>query len=54
MKFNPNIGMLLLAAFLVLTGLCLTLGLTFTGFSTIIGLIAIAAGGMIALNKATI
>ena len=51
MKFTKNIGMLLLALWLVLTGLIAIIDLSFSGLSTIMAVLAIAAGVLIVLGK---
>ena len=49
MKFNRNIGFLLLAIWLILTGL--SAFIPFGGLSVILALLAIAAGIFILLNR---
>lgn len=51
MKFNRNIGFLLLAIFLILYGLIALLGLSFAGLGIVMGLLAIAAGIFILLGR---
>jgi hypothetical protein len=51
MKFTKNIGMLLLAAFLILSGLQLVFQLTFNHIGTVEGILAIAAGACILIGK---
>jgi hypothetical protein len=51
MKLTRNIGMLLLAAWLVLTGLVPLLSLSFSGLGTVMAILAIAAGVLIALGR---
>jgi hypothetical protein len=51
MKLTRNIGMLLLAAWLVLTGLVPLLNLSFSGLGTVMAILAIAAGVLIALGR---
>jgi hypothetical protein len=51
MKLTRNIGMLLLAAWLVLTGLVPLLNLSFSGLGTVMAVLAIAAGVLIALGR---
>ncbi len=48
---NRNIGMLLLAIYLILTGTIATLGLTFANMGLILGVLAIAAGVFILLGR---
>jgi hypothetical protein len=49
MKLNRNIGMILLAIWLILTGLLPLLNLSISGIGTIMALLAIAAGVFILL-----
>jgi hypothetical protein len=51
MKLTRNIGTLLLAAWLVLTGLVPLLNLSFSGLGTVMAVLAIAAGVLIALGR---
>ena len=51
MKITRNIGMLLLAAWLVLTGLVPLLNLSFSGLGTVMAILAIAAGVLIAVGR---
>jgi len=51
MKITRNLGMLLLAAWLVLTGLVPLLNLSFSGLGTLMAILAIAAGVLIALGR---
>lgn len=51
MRLTRNIGMLLLAAWLILTGLIPLLGLGFSGLGTVMAILAIAAGVLIALGR---
>ncbi len=50
-KINRNLGMLLLAIWLVLEGLVSLLGLTFSGIGPLLGILALAAGVAILLGK---
>jgi len=50
-RFTKNIGMLLLAIWLVLTGLIALFSLSFEGLGLIMGLLAIAAGIFIFLGR---
>ena len=50
-RFTRNIGMLLLAIWLILTGLIALLNLSFAGLGLIMGLLAIAAGIFILLDR---
>jgi hypothetical protein len=49
MKYNRNIGFILLAIWLVLTGLSAFISMA--GFSVILAILAIAAGVFIFLNR---
>ena len=51
MKLTRNMGMLLLAIWLVLTGLIPLLNLGFSGLGTIMAILAIAAGVMLAVGR---
>ena len=51
MKLTKNIGMLLLALWLIIRGLVPLLNLEFSGLSTIMSLLAIVAGVMIAVGR---
>ena len=50
-RFTKNIGMLLLAIWLILTGLIALFSLSFDGLGVIMGLLAIAAGIFILLGR---
>jgi hypothetical protein len=50
-RFTKNIGMLLLAIWLILTGLTALFSLSFNGLGIIMGLLAIAAGIFILLGR---
>jgi hypothetical protein len=50
-RFTKNIGLLLLAIWLVLTGLIALLSLHFNGLGVVMGLLAIAAGIFIFLGR---
>jgi len=50
-KVNRNLGMLLLAVWLILEGLVSLLGLSFSGIGTLLGILALAAGVAILLGK---
>jgi uncharacterized membrane protein HdeD (DUF308 family) len=50
-RFTKNIGMLLLAIWLILYGLIALFSLSFTGLSVIMGLLAIAAGIFILIGR---
>ena len=51
MKLTRNVGMLLLAVWLVLTGLIPLLNLGFSGLGTVMAILAIAAGIFIAVGR---
>jgi len=51
MKMTRNIGMLLLAIWLVLTGAIPLLSLSFSGLGTVMSILAIAAGVLIAIGR---
>lgn len=50
-RFTKNIGMLLLAIWLILTGLIALFSLSFNGLGVIMGLLALAAGIFILLGR---
>jgi hypothetical protein len=51
MKFAKTIGMLLLALWLVMTGLIPLLRLSFSGIGTAMAVLAVAAGVLIAIGR---
>lgn len=51
MKVTRNIGMLLLAIWLVLTGLIPLLSISFSGLGTVMAVLAIAAGILIVVGR---
>jgi hypothetical protein len=51
MKLTRNIGMLLLALWLILTGVIPLLNLSFSGQGTVMAIIAIAAGVLIVVGR---
>jgi hypothetical protein len=51
MKITRNIGFLLLAIWLILTGLIALLSLSFAGLGVIMAILAIAAGIFILLGR---
>jgi len=51
MKLTRNIGMLLLALWLVMTGLIPVLNLSFSGLGMVMAILAIAAGALIAVGR---
>jgi hypothetical protein len=50
-KFTQSIGMLLLAIWLIMTGLIALLGLSFSGLPVIMAILAIAAGVLILIGR---
>ena len=50
-RFTKNIGMLLLAIWLILTGLVALFSLSFNGLGLIMGLLAIVAGIFILIGR---
>jgi hypothetical protein len=51
MRLTRNIGTLLLAVWLVLTGLVPLLNLSFSGLGTLMAILAVAAGVLIAIGR---
>ncbi len=51
MKPTKNLGMLLLAGWLVLTGLITLIDLSFSGLGTIMAVLAIGAGALIVVGR---
>ena len=51
MKLARNLGMLLLAVWLIVTGLTPLLHLSFSGMSTVMAIVAVAAGALIAIGR---
>jgi hypothetical protein len=51
MKITRRLGMLLLAIWLILEGLILLFSLSFTGLNIIMGILALAAGILILLER---
>ena len=51
MKVTKSLGMLLLAIWLILTGLIPLLQLSFSGLSTVMNILAIAAGVLILVGR---
>jgi hypothetical protein len=51
MKLTRNIGMLLLALWLIVTGLIPLLNLSFSGLGTVMAILAIAAGVLILIGR---
>jgi len=50
-KFQSNLGMLLLGIWLILTGLIPLLGLTFSGLGMLMAILALAAGVLIVIGR---
>ena len=51
LRVNRNLGMLLLAVWLILEGLVSLLNLSFSGIGVLLGLLALAAGVVLLLGK---
>ncbi len=51
MKVGKNLGMLLLAVWLIATGLIPLIRLSFSGLETIMAILAVAAGVLIVLGR---
>ena len=51
MKLTQNLGMILLAIWLIVGGLIIVLNLSFSGLPLIMAIVAIAAGILILLGK---
>jgi hypothetical protein len=51
LDINKNLGMLLLAIWLILSGLISLLGLSFAGLSVMMGLLALVAGLLILFGR---
>jgi len=51
MKLTKNIGMLLLAVWLILTGLIPLLNLSFSGLGNVMAILAVAAGALIVVGR---
>jgi hypothetical protein len=51
MKVTRSVGMLLLAVWLILTGLIPLLNLSFSGLGTVMAILAIAAGILIVVGR---
>jgi hypothetical protein len=51
MKVTRNLGMLLLAIWLIVTGLVPLLNLSFSGYGTVMAILAVAAGVLIATGR---
>lgn len=50
-RLTRNLGMLLLAIWLILTGLMPLLNLSFSGAGTLMGILAIAAGVLLLIGR---
>lgn len=51
MKLIKNFGLLLLAAWLILTGLIPLLNLSFSGLGALMSILAVAAGVLLAVGR---
>lgn len=51
MKITKNLGMLLLAIWLIVSGLVPLLDISFSGLGTLMAIVAIAAGALILVGK---
>ena len=51
MRITRNLGMLLLAIWLIMTGLITLLSLNFQGLALIMGILALAAGVLVLLGR---
>jgi hypothetical protein len=51
MKLIKNFGLLLLAAWLILTGLIPLFNLSFSGLGTVMSILAVAAGVLIVVGR---
>jgi len=51
MKVTKNLGMLLLAIWLIVTGLVPLLQLSFSGLGTVMAILAIASGALILVGR---
>jgi hypothetical protein len=51
MKVTRNLGMLLLAVWLVMTGLIPLVNISFSGLGTVMAILAIAAGVLIVVGR---
>ncbi len=51
MKLTKNLGMLLLSAWLVLSGLIVLIDLSFSGLGTIMAVLSVGAGVLLFLGK---
>jgi ABC-type uncharacterized transport system permease subunit len=51
MRITKNVGFLLLGIFLILYGLSSLLGLSFTGFNILMGILALVSGVLILFSR---
>jgi|WetSurMetagenome_2_1015567.scaffolds.fasta_scaffold39276_3 hypothetical protein len=51
MRLNRNVGMLLLAIWLIIWGLNSLFGFTFSGLGLILGILALAAGVLLLIGR---
>lgn len=51
MKFTGSMGMILLAVWLILTGIAQIISLSFTGMHFVMGALAVAAGVLILMGR---
>ncbi len=51
MKLTRNVGILLLAVWLIVTGIVPLLNLSFSGLGTVMAILAIAAGVLIVVGR---
>ena len=51
MRITRNVGLLLLAVWLIVTGLAPLLRFSFSGMSTVMAILAVAAGVLILLGR---
>ena len=51
MRMTKNVGMLLLAVWLIVTGLIPLLNLSFSGLGTVMAVLAIGAGALIVVGR---
>jgi hypothetical protein len=51
MRITKNLGLLLLAVWLIITGLAALLNFSFSGMSTVMAILALAAGVLILVGR---
>lgn len=51
MSFQKNLGLLLLAIYLILQGLAVIMGLAFHGMATILAVLALVAGILLLIGR---